>query len=242
MAYDAEMSRATVNRHLDVLEGLALVRRVPRICPRTKRQLSTTYELAFDHDFSVSQNETQPASQIETRAVSQKSQKPCLNSGDSRVSNCDTNLGIEPGREPCASEADPQTNDLPSGFWDRFAKAYPRIGNRKKTEAALLAAMKAGADPDTIILGARAYALEQKGNETRYVAYSENWAEQSRWEQFTPAPKPPVDETASLQGWADLIKQGQRWVAGHVNAALASTLISGGLVTEAQCRSVGIQL
>ncbi len=92
LAEDCEMSRATVNRHLKKLESAGLIRRVPRLDPKTKRQISTSYLLAFDCDLSVSQDETQ--------AVSQMEPDPCLNSEATRVSNCDTNLGSEPGKEP----------------------------------------------------------------------------------------------------------------------------------------------
>lgn len=46
-----EMSRSSVNRHLEALEAAGLVRRVPRIDPATKRQLTTRYLLAFEAGF-----------------------------------------------------------------------------------------------------------------------------------------------------------------------------------------------
>lgn len=118
LASDCNMSRATLNRHLDDLEAAGLLRRVPRLNPQTKKQLSTFYILGLDFDappeieFAVSQVETRGGedqtensgvsrvSNCDMGAVSQKQAKPCLKIVDSRVSNCDTNLVIKPVKEP----------------------------------------------------------------------------------------------------------------------------------------------
>lgn len=52
LAADCEMSRRSVNRHLDELEQRGLIRREERIDPRTKRQRPTRYVLAFEPDFA----------------------------------------------------------------------------------------------------------------------------------------------------------------------------------------------
>jgi len=43
LAHDCEISRSTLNDHLDRLEAARLLRRVPRIGPVTKRQVPTRY-------------------------------------------------------------------------------------------------------------------------------------------------------------------------------------------------------
>lgn len=53
LAHDAEVSRATLNRHLDVLEDAGLIRRIQRIHPVTRRQLSTRYLLGFKEGFTT---------------------------------------------------------------------------------------------------------------------------------------------------------------------------------------------
>lgn len=84
LAYELEMSRATVNRHLKKLEDVGLIRRVRRKAEDTKRRETTFYKLALDGAFSMSHDET--------RAMSQMEQKPCLKSDDSHVSQLrDTN-------------------------------------------------------------------------------------------------------------------------------------------------------
>jgi hypothetical protein len=53
LARDCEMSRASVNRHLDELEAQGLIRRERRVDPQTRRQLPTRYRLAFEAGFVV---------------------------------------------------------------------------------------------------------------------------------------------------------------------------------------------
>ena len=52
LAHDCEISRSTLNEHLDRLEAEKLLRRVPRIDPVTKRQLPTRYILGFEEGFT----------------------------------------------------------------------------------------------------------------------------------------------------------------------------------------------
>jgi DNA-binding transcriptional ArsR family regulator len=107
LAEDCEMSRASVNRHLDELERRGLIRRIQRSEKRTKRQKSTLYLLGFQSDFKApgeggaeAGKAQKPCRKMRHGAVSQKTQKPCLKNGKSRVSNCDTNLVKEPVIEP----------------------------------------------------------------------------------------------------------------------------------------------
>jgi Helix-turn-helix domain len=52
LAHDCEISRAGLNTHLAKLEQRGLLRRVRRIDPITKRQMSTRYILGFEEDFT----------------------------------------------------------------------------------------------------------------------------------------------------------------------------------------------
>ena len=52
LAHDCEISRSTLNEHLDQLEAAGLLRRVPRIHPVTKRQMPTRYILGFEPGFT----------------------------------------------------------------------------------------------------------------------------------------------------------------------------------------------
>lgn len=115
LAEDCEMSRAGLNLHLRTLEERGLIRRIRNVDPRTKRQERTSYQLAFEHDFSTPegslpsqdvdsapQDVAEPSPKTGHGAVSRKSPKPCPKNRESRVQSLDTNPVREPGREPCA--------------------------------------------------------------------------------------------------------------------------------------------
>lgn len=133
--------------------------------------------------------------------------------------------------------------DQVKGFEDtltKFLNVYPRIGSPEATMAALKKAIQKGADPKHILQAARSYAEEQTGNDRRFIAYSENWLKQKRWEQFTETKKNDPDAVRSF--YAKAIKEGQRWVGGHLSAAAARELIALGLVTHTECSAAGVSL
>lgn len=77
LASSCEISRASVNRHLDELEAAGLIRREPRTDPETKKQLPTRYFLAFEDGFDT---------QDVVVRVSNSDTAPCLTNEQSRVS------------------------------------------------------------------------------------------------------------------------------------------------------------
>ena len=87
LAADAEISRASLNVHLEKLEVAGLIRRQRRVDEVTRKQKSTRYVLGFEDDFA---REPCPDS------GHGKPQKPCPDFGKSRVQNLDTNLVREP--------------------------------------------------------------------------------------------------------------------------------------------------
>jgi hypothetical protein len=127
-----EMSRASINTHLAMLEERGLIRRIARVDHFTGRQLSTHYLLAVDGDFpgggaipeSVSpdpepdsgpQDVVCPVSNTSTRSVSRKPASPCPENRDFRVQNLDTlNPGKEPGREPGKNPHSPPSQKKPT--------------------------------------------------------------------------------------------------------------------------------
>ena len=60
LALDCEISRSTLNEHLDRLEATGLLRRVPRIDPATKRQMATRYILGFEEGFAQGRQTPSP--------------------------------------------------------------------------------------------------------------------------------------------------------------------------------------
>ena len=123
LAEDCEISRSTLNDHLDRLEAARLLRRVPRVDPVTKRQMPTRYILGFEGVSAPHDPEPCPESGHgdcldaggsesgefidpcpETghgnpqKAVSGFCPDPCPENAESRVRIPDTNLVREPLR------------------------------------------------------------------------------------------------------------------------------------------------
>ena len=247
LAEDLEMSRASVNRHLDELEQRGLIRRVSGIDPRTKRQLRTSYILGCDTDLSVpvsppdavSQNATRPdadsVSHNATRAVSQKSPEPCLKNRDSRVSNCDTNPVREPGTQPDA----PAAADGVGGF-DAFWSVFPNPVERGYAERAWSAAIGAGADPDRLVRAARIYAttgVVKRG----FAKKPANWIASRAWEDAASLCEEPATPAvpAVPSAVADIIS-GNPARCRSISPTAARELIASALVTQSQCEAVGV--
>ena len=87
LAADAEISRASLNVHLEKLEMAGLIRRQRRHSDDTHRRKSARYLLGFEDDFG---REPCPES------GHGKPQKPCPDFAKSHVQNLDTNLVREP--------------------------------------------------------------------------------------------------------------------------------------------------
>jgi hypothetical protein len=133
LAEDCEISRSTLNDHLDRLEAAKLLRRVPRVDPVTKRQMPTRYILGFEdgcapHDpepcpetghgdwpipcgeafAQGTDNPADPSPDIghgnPPKAVSGFCPDPCPENDESRVRNSDTNLVREPLSKPVKEE------------------------------------------------------------------------------------------------------------------------------------------
>jgi len=258
LAVDCNMSRSTINVHLGSLEELGLLVRVPRENPATKKRLSTFYILGLDFenpphvDYAVSdfrtrieevKNGNKDESHVRNSDLAPMSEKtaiPCPEKRQSHVRNPDTNHGIEPVKEPCVSPEAPHTHDFELVF-EKFFEAYPRIGNQDETLSALKSALDAGADPDHIIVGAKSYAEEQKGNARQYIAYSQNWLKDRRWEAFErkSAPVGDVDKNPKAS-MASAIKSGMHALCQRISVSQAIDLIREGLVTIDEARKVDL--
>ena len=258
LAHDCEMSRATVNRHLSKLETAGILKRVQRQNPKTGRPMSTLYILGLDFnrdihvENAVSQNATRnkPAQKenIVPAHVSKCDTEPCLKSDASRVSSgtdyvshpCDTKQEYKPEKNHCAASRRTQDFEF-DDFCEEFLSAYPRIGSETDTVAALKTAIEDGAEPQSILTGAKAYASEQKGNAAQYVAYSENWLKARRWEGYARQAKAAPTETRTPDEIRiAAIKSGMHAMCGRINSTQALDLIRKGAVTIEEARKVDL--
>ncbi|MBZ0130237.1 MAG: helix-turn-helix domain-containing protein [Rhodobacteraceae bacterium] len=155
LAHDCEISRSTLNLHLDQLEATGLLRRVPSIDPVTKRQKPTRYILGFEIGYvpdgtdpcpnsghgplpfdeecrSAAEtppetvNADQPCPETGHGAVSDFYPDPCPKNSQSRVRNPDTNLVREPLREPVKEEEDAQAREADFDLF--FAELLKALG------------------------------------------------------------------------------------------------------------------
>lgn len=192
LAYDCEMSRASINRCLSELEAANLIRRHQRVDPKTKKQTSTEYTFAFQ--FSMSQNETR-----DTGAVSQNEAEPCLKMDESRVSKCDTNPVREPLIEPVktrecaydlfsANEKTEKEEDTFEIFWESYPH-NPKRRDKKSARAKFWAivqrrakGLERYATGEELVAAAKAYAATNP--DRNFVPGAEVWLNKSRWIGF----------------------------------------------------------
>ncbi len=145
---------------------------------------------------------------------------------------------MEPVKEDCAGAHDFDFD----GFYERFVELYPRIGNQGETADLLRLAIEAGTDPEDILWGARCYAIEQKGNAARYVAYSENWVRDRRWESHPQNAGATATEQDIREARAKAIRERKPWVVSQVSAFAARELMAHSLVTAEECEAAGIHV
>lgn len=105
LAHDCEISRSTLNEHLDRLEAEHLLRRVPRIDPVTKRQLPTRYILGFEEGFAPHDPEPCP-----------KTGHGFLPYGQDAETACEIAASNAFSAEPCPEIAHGNSQEPVSGF------------------------------------------------------------------------------------------------------------------------------
>ena len=155
LAHDCEISRSTLNVHLDRLEAAGLIRRVTCFNPVTQRRRPTQYFLGFEAPPSPEGKgpgpesgdgleglETPPVPAGECRpktadaampcpdvghgAMSDSCAEPCPEKGQSRVRNLDNNPVREPLSKPVKEEEDAQARE--ADFDEFFGKLLEALG------------------------------------------------------------------------------------------------------------------
>jgi hypothetical protein len=125
-----------------------------------------------------------------------------------------TPLDLEPNQETKTQTAPAECEGVSEGF-DEFWRAFPQRDGDNPEQPALAAfrkAVAAGADPEAIIAGAKAYANATAGRERRYIASATRWLGECRWkgEQALASnlrapiatPAPTVWISATSPGWS----------------------------------------
>lgn len=219
LAQDCEMSRASINNQLRILEDSGLISRFRRVNPDTNRQISTSYILHFDR--IKAQDIEGRVQELDTGAVSKIETEPCLKSRESRVQNLDTNPVREPGREPVIGFSD---------FWEawpnKMAKAQAEKAWKKlKTDDRRQAALSA----------APWFDAWRKKHPDASPIYPATYLNGRRWEDSAPTQS---HETIHQQQ-ADAIRACSPVVKAFRPATITD-LLARGFVTTDECRKAGV--
>ncbi|QFT31801.1 hypothetical protein FIV00_15015 [Labrenzia sp. THAF82] len=152
LAHDCEMSRASLNNHLKLLEERGLIRRIQSRNSRTFKQENTRYLLAFEDGFTPQKHDDDkrdagPLPCPETghgndaEPVSKNDEKPCPKNDDSRVQNLDTNPVREPVTQPGNAQARGErdfearsSKKVEKLFW-KLVKDWPQLHGMPKQRA-----------------------------------------------------------------------------------------------------------
>jgi DNA-binding MarR family transcriptional regulator len=243
LAADVEISRASLNVHLEKLESARLIYRQRRHSEDTHRRKSTRYLLAFEAEFG---RDPCPES------GHGNGQKPCPDFGESQVQNLDTNLVREPvtttARDAGAS------GDLEAAC---LAACGPGLSEAARAEIIATGAVIAGWIAAGYDLAAD--ILPTLADRTRQTRDSPI----RTWDYFTPAiaqrharriaraatgerareagaggaasaPGPNPDPLIRLAAW---INSGTYIPPSAVSTSQRNALLAAGLVTEAALRA-----
>lgn len=137
LSSDCEMSRSSLNEHLDALEAAGLIRREQRRDGPTHRQKSTLYRFAFEAGFEAAkpaENKESPCPESGHGAVSGKQPEPCPENAESRVRNPDTNLVREPVKEPEREAREEDRKKVERDGW-ALLKDWPGFAGMPKEPA-----------------------------------------------------------------------------------------------------------
>ncbi len=102
--------------------------------------------------------------------------------------------------------------------------------------------MKKGAEPKRIVQAAKAYASENEGNGQRYIAYSDNWLENKRWNDNAPKNPPKAKDVDAAAFWAKSVKDGRFIPSTAITDRVAIEMIKRNLVSPADLAAIGVRL
>jgi DNA-binding MarR family transcriptional regulator len=129
LAEDAELSQSALNEHLLRLEEAGLIRRIRRLDPRTRRQQSTRYLLAFEAEFAQEPTPESGDGAAVTKAEHEgeptpdSGHGPTPDSGPSRLQNPESNSLRE------QEEEEEERAGARVGFEDFFGELLRKVGH-----------------------------------------------------------------------------------------------------------------
>jgi hypothetical protein len=250
LADECEMGRATLFRHMATLEECGLVTRHARGDGDGGRG-ANQYELHLDITLGPSarpkdggSGQNGVSSQNETGGNVSKTRGKGLNGETGVVSNRDTNLTIEPVKEPPTRKREAAEGDEAQ----KILAAYPpdRLRGRATCLAQIEEAMKEGIKPEDLLHAVQAYASDSAGFTRSKVCFSDNWFQSRRWQAYLEKQAEDREKAAALQ--ADHHARLACWISDrspmckHITAKQIDGLLASKMVTEAQIQAAGLGL
>jgi hypothetical protein len=246
LADECEMGRATLFRHMTTLEQSGLVTRHARGDGDGGRG-SNQYELHLDITLGPSsrpkgggRGANGVVSQNETGGNVSKKWGKSPSGETGVVSNRDTNLTIEPKKEPPSRRRE-------VGEAEKVLEAYPpdRLRGKAACIAQIEYAVKEGVAPEDLIQAIQAYATDTAGFTRSKVCFSDNWFQSRRWQAYIEKQAEDREKPAALR--ADHHARLACWVSErspmckHITAPQAIALLASKLVSQAQIQAAGLR-
>lgn len=245
LADECEMGRATLFRHMTTLEECGLVTRHARGDGDGGRG-SNQYELHLDITLGPSARRkggaggpNEVSSQNETGGNVSKKRGKSPKGETGVVSNRDTNLTIEPKKEPPSRERE-------AGEAEKILAVYPpdRLRGRAMCLAQIDEAMKDGIRLEDLLQAVQAYATDSAGFTRSKVCFSDNWFQSRRWQAYVEKQTEEQEKAAALQ--ADHHARLARWISDrspmckHITGNQVTALLASKLVTQAQIQAASL--
>lgn len=167
------MSNGSINNQLNSLEKKGLISRERRIDPKTRQRKSTKYTLGFEIE--------KPTPNIGEGAISNPDPKPSPNNGQSHLQILETNLVIEPVREPVSNPLPPSdvVVDLDAEF-EIWWKHYPKKVEKHEAKPEFIKARKK-VSFEVLATSLKAYVVSTRNTEMRYIIHGSRWLKRERW-------------------------------------------------------------
>lgn len=212
MSADTELSKRSIQAAIRDFEDAGIVRQVgTRACKH-----GFTIEYSINVEALKSLPSTREATGAGDSPVQEIHPKGCTTftptgAGDSPKPS------LEPSLEPslCArdeltlfpEETQPKRQDQTSDRFEEFWNVYPKKTGKKAARAKFAAAVKAGADADALIEGARRYADACVGRDPHFIKWPQGWLSEERW---TDDPEPPEPTRSSghrvSRPWGEVVR------------------------------------
>ncbi len=249
LADECEMGRATLFRHMTTLEQSGLVTRHARGDGDGGRG-SNQYELHLDITLGPSSRAkgwgsgpNGVSSQNETGGNVSKTRGKSLTSETGVVPNRDTNLTIEPVKEPPTRRREAAVDDEA----EKILAAYPpdRVRGKAACLAQIEEAKKEGIRQEDLLQAVQAYATDSAGFTRSKVCFSDNWFQSRRWQAYVEKQAADREKTATLQ--ADHHERLAFWISDrspmckHITVPQITALLASKLVTQAQIQAAGLR-